>query len=56
MKIQYYLDLDAKFDEVIIARKNKEKEMEQELITFNEAIASHNKQKELLQYKLDKLL
>ena len=42
-------------NEAIIARKNKEAEAKQELITFNEAIASHNEQKDLLQYKLDKL-
>ena len=51
----YVKVLDKQFNEAIIARKNKEAEAKQELITFNESIASHNEQKDLLQYKLDKL-
>ena len=53
---QYITELDAKFNEVIIARKNKEKEMEQELIDFQESLNSHRKQLKLLQYKLERVM
>lgn len=53
---QYITELDAKFNEVIIARKNKEKEMEQELIDFQESLNSHREQLKLLQYKLERVM
>lgn len=43
-------------NEAIIARKNKEEQAKQELITFEASIASHKEQLELLQYKLNKVM
>ena len=53
---EYVRVLDKQFNEAIIARKNKEEEAKQELITFEASIASHKEQLELLQYKLNKVM